>query len=185
MIRFLALIGFGITLMGVAVAQNATPEEPEAFRLDNYRAPTPAGLHGARTISTPEAAALWRSGDAVFIDVVARPPRPDNLPAGTIWHEKPRRNIPGSIWLPNTGYGELNPATDHYFEATLDRASQKSRSKLLVFYCLKDCWMSWNAAKRALAANYKNVVWYPEGTDGWSSAGLPLEEAQPLAIEED
>jgi rhodanese-related sulfurtransferase len=39
--------------------------------------------------------------------------------------------------------------------------------------------MSWNAAKRALTLGYPNVAWYPEGTDGWGSAGLPLQDATP------
>jgi PQQ-dependent catabolism-associated CXXCW motif protein len=42
---------------------------------------------------------------------------------------------------------------------------------------MADCWMSWNAAKRALELGHKAVVWYPEGTDGWSEAGLPLAPA--------
>jgi rhodanese-related sulfurtransferase len=41
--------------------------------------------------------------------------------------------------------------------------------------------MSWNAAKRAVAAGYAAVAWYPEGTDGWQDAGLPLIEARPEA----
>jgi rhodanese-related sulfurtransferase len=40
--------------------------------------------------------------------------------------------------------------------------------------------MSWNAAKRALALGYRKVLWYPEGTDGWSRRGLPLERRTPL-----
>jgi rhodanese-related sulfurtransferase len=39
--------------------------------------------------------------------------------------------------------------------------------------------MSWNAAKRAVMWGYTGVIWYPEGTDGWQDAGLPLEEAKP------
>jgi rhodanese-related sulfurtransferase len=39
--------------------------------------------------------------------------------------------------------------------------------------------MSWNAAKRVLSYGYSNVAWYPDGTDGWERAGLPLVEAQP------
>ena len=50
-----------------------------------------------------------------------------------------------------------------------------------MFYCLERCWMSWNAAKRAVAAGYAAVAWYPEGTDGWQDAGLPLIEARPEA----
>jgi PQQ-dependent catabolism-associated CXXCW motif protein len=47
-----------------------------------------------------------------------------------------------------------------------------------LFYCLRDCWMSWNAAKRAIALGY-TVAWYPDGTDGWQDAGLPLSAAVP------
>ena len=51
-----------------------------------------------------------------------------------------------------------------------------------VFYCKADCWMWWNAAKRALAYGYDMVIWYPEGTEGWRAAGLPLEAAEPVRM---
>ena len=50
---------------------------------------------------------------------------------------------------------------------------------LLVIYCQENCWMSWNAAKRVLSYGYPNVAWYPEGTEGWERANLPVAEAQP------
>jgi rhodanese-related sulfurtransferase len=40
--------------------------------------------------------------------------------------------------------------------------------------------MSWNAAKRVLSYRYSNVAWYPDGTDGWQRANLPIEESQPV-----
>ena len=49
----------------------------------------------------------------------------------------------------------------------------------LLFYCLKDCWMSWNAAKRAIALGYRHVYWFPEGTDGWTEAGGTLQAGAP------
>ena len=91
-----------------------------------------------------------------------------------------RRDIPGSVWLPDTGYGELAMETENYFRLGLERVTQNDGAKLLVFYCLRDCWMSWNAAKRALALGYKNVAWYPDGTDGTGRpAGLPSQEVKP------
>ena len=42
--------------------------------------------------------------------------------------------------------------------------------------------MSWNAAKRAISYGYSNVHWYPEGTDGWAEAGLPLAGAEPVPV---
>jgi rhodanese-related sulfurtransferase len=96
-----------------------------------------------------------------------------------IWREKPRRNISGSSWLPDTEYGALAPVTDNYLRTNLARVTGDDRTKALVVYCLRDCWMSWNAAKRILALGYANVVWYPNGTDGGAEADLPLQESMP------
>lgn len=166
-------------LVAVAGAATAEVPEPEGYRLDNYRSPVPATLRGAKVIGTDEAEAIWRSHSASFVDVLPRPPRPRELPAGTLWRDKPRANIPGSIWLPDTGYGELASSMADYFAKGLDKATNGDRARMLVLYCLADCWMSWNAAKRALALGYSNVAWYPEGTDGWQAALLPLEDARP------
>ena len=164
----------------VKLAGETAPAEPDTYRLENYRAPTPATLAGARVVTTDQAEAIWKNGNAVFVDVLPRPPRPPNLPAGTIWRDKPRLSIPGSHWLPDTGYGELAPIMQAYFKDGLARVTGGDLAKPLVIFCLRDCWMSWNAAKRALSLGYSNVVWYPDGTDGWSEAGLPLEDAQPI-----
>ena len=163
-----------------AAAQDAAVPEPDGYRMQDYRAPTPATLKGARVLTTSEAATLWKAGSAVFIDVMPQAPRP-NLPAGTIWRDKPRHNFPGSLWLPDTGYGALAAATENYFRSGLATASGGDQTKLLVIYCQRDCWMSWNAAKRAIALDYRNVGWFPDGSDGWQEAGLPLEEAKPMA----
>jgi PQQ-dependent catabolism-associated CXXCW motif protein len=170
-----------LTIVVVAAVEAGAAEvpEPDAYRLDNYRSPTPATLRGARVIATDEAATIWRSHSASFVDVLPRPPRPRELPAGTLWHDKPRANIPGSIWLPDTGYGELAPSMAGYFSNGLEKATAGDRARMLVIYCLADCWMSWNAAKRALALGYSDVAWYPEGTDGWSAAGLPTQDSTP------
>jgi PQQ-dependent catabolism-associated CXXCW motif protein len=158
--------------------EDATPE-PAGYRHTDYRAPTPATLAGARVVTTAQAEALWQDKTAIFVDVMPRPPRPPNLPPGTVWRDRPRSDIPGSIWLPDTGYGELAPVTEAYLRQNLERVTGSDRTKLLVIYCLRDCWMSWNAAKRILAMGYTNVGWYPEGTDGWSEALLPVADAQP------
>jgi PQQ-dependent catabolism-associated CXXCW motif protein len=61
----------------------------------------------------------------------------------------------------------------------LVRASGGNKDALIVIYCLSDCWMSWNTAKRTLTYGYTKVAWYPEGTDGWAHANLPLAQSQP------
>jgi PQQ-dependent catabolism-associated CXXCW motif protein len=170
----------GMLIPAVPVRAQTNPAELEGYRADNYRAPVPATLAGARVLATEQAEAIWRSGTAVFIDVLPHPPKPPNLPEGTIWRDKPRHNIPGSVWLPDTGYGTLAAATEDYLRTGLARAAEGNIAKLLVIYCQADCWMSWNAAKRVLSYGYSNVAWYPDGTDGWLRAGLPVEESQPV-----
>jgi PQQ-dependent catabolism-associated CXXCW motif protein len=169
-------------MAGVLAGQAQAAEvidEPEGYRLDEYRAPTPATLRGARAIGTDEAEKIWRGHSASFVDVMPRPPRPRNLPEGTVWHDRPRSNIPGSVWLPDTGYGALAPSMAEYFAEGLQKATKGDRARLVVFYCLANCWMSWNAAKRALALGYSNVAWYRDGTDGWVAGNLPVEAATP------
>jgi PQQ-dependent catabolism-associated CXXCW motif protein len=156
----------------------AAPPEPAGYRLSDYRAPTPDTLAGATVLTTPAAEALWRQG-AAFIDVMPQPPRPAGLAPGTLWRAVARDSIPGAHWLANTGFGELSPETAAAFAAGLAGATGDDRGRALVFFCLRACWMSWNAAKRALALGYRAVNWYPDGTDGWSEAGLPLQRLEP------
>ncbi|MGA2056799.1 MAG: PQQ-dependent catabolism-associated CXXCW motif protein [Bradyrhizobium sp.] len=179
MIRHAASWTFAlIALVGAVCAEELVPE-PQGYRTDDYRAPVPDTLTGARVLSTAEAEAIWRTKAGVFVDVLPRPPKPANLPAGTVWRDKPRFNIPGSMWLPDTGYGALAASTESYLRQGLERASGGNRAALIVVYCQADCWMSWNAAKRTLSYGYSNVAWYPDGTDGWQRADLPTEEVQP------
>jgi len=163
-------------MSGAALAQVVEPEE---FREDHYRAPVPETLAGAIVVDSEAAHGLWQDGKAAFIDVLPRPPKPANLPEGTIWHEKPRLSIPGAIWLPNVGYGRIADVTDAYFRTGLEKATGGEKSRPVLFFCLDECWMSWNAAKRALEYGYATVYWYPEGTDGWRFQDYPVEDVKP------
>jgi PQQ-dependent catabolism-associated CXXCW motif protein len=176
--RPLLLVAVLVALASAVRAQQEVPE-PDDYRMDNYRAPAPTTLAGARVVTAEEAETIWRDKQGVFIDVLPRPPKPQNLPEGTVWRDKPRFNIPGSLWLPDTGYGKLAETTEDYFRQGLARASGGNNAALLVIYCQENCWMSWNAAKRVLSYGYPNVAWYPEGTEGWERANLPVAEAQP------
>ena len=161
-----------------SLAALAADAEPSEYRLDHYRAPVPDTLTGAIVVDDAEAHRLWKSGEAAFIDVLPRPPRPAGLPEGTIWREKPHRSIPGSIWLPNVGYGNIHADTHAYFKAGLAAATGGALDHPVVVFCLLDCWMSWNAAKRALEYGYTKVYWYPEGTDGWNFEDFPTEKVK-------
>jgi PQQ-dependent catabolism-associated CXXCW motif protein len=175
MMRSVAVIALAL----FPLAALAEVPEPEGYREDDYRAPVPDTLSGATVVNPEEAYALWQSGDVAFLDVLPRAPKPDKLPEGTIWHEKPRHSIPGALWLPNVGYGAIADVTAAYFRAGLTKATAGDMSHPVLFFCLEDCWMSWNAAKRAMSYGYTHVYWLPEGTDGWTFMDYPTEDLTP------
>jgi PQQ-dependent catabolism-associated CXXCW motif protein len=170
-----------VLLLGMVswASAGTPPPEPEGYRTSDYRAPVPATINGKPALTTEQAETLWHDHAAIFIDTLPQAPRPADLPAGTIWHRKTRDDIPGSIWLPDTGYGQLPSIMETYFATNLQQATAGDQSRHLVFYCLANCWMSWNAAKRAMALDYTQVDWYAGGTDEWAAHHLPLEPREP------
>ena len=172
------VLGLLVGLACAARSEDLVPE-PDGYRMGEFRSLVPETVQGGRAIATEEAKAIHDAGNAVFIDVLPQSPRPPNLPAGTIFREKPRFDIPGSIWLPDTGYGELAPVIEAWFRGHMMRSTGNDMAKPVVIYCLADCWMSYNAAKRLAAWGYTSILWYRDGTTGWEKAGLPLEERKP------
>ncbi|UEM02276.1 PQQ-dependent catabolism-associated CXXCW motif protein [Skermanella rosea] len=168
----------------VAAAMLSPPvaaADPKAadFRMSDYRAPTPDSVPGAATVGTGRVQEMAKSGEAVLIDVYPAPPRPATLPADAVWMPKARRTVPGAVWLPNVGYGALADDMDRHFRDSLERLTGGDPGRPIVFFCEPDCWMSWNAALRAVGYGYGAVHYYPEGAGGWALAGLPLEPVQP------
>lgn len=155
-------------LAGAASAQ--TVPEPEGFRGEPYRAPVPATLRGARVIDPAQAMALHAQG-VPFLDTLPRQKRPEGLPPGTIWNAEAHRTIPGAVWLYDTGYDRISSVEETRLSDGLARATAGDKAAPVVIFCKADCWMSWNAAKRAVAQGYTGVNWYPEGVDGWVMAG--------------
>lgn len=153
--------------------------EPDDYRMDHFRAPVPLTLKGATVVGPEEAFNLWQGGSVAFIDVMPQAPKPTGLPEGTIWREKKRSSIPGAMWLPNVGYGALADVYHSYFRDGLTRMTAGNLAHPVLFFCLEDCWMSWNAAKRAQEYGYTDVYWLPEGTDGWALWDYPLEAVKP------
>jgi len=153
--------------------------EGGGYRTHDYRAPTPLTVPGGRMIDTDEARALLDRRDVVWVDMLPAPRRPEGLAPGSLWRPSPRLGIPGSVWLPEAGRGVLPAETEAWFRDSLARATGGDLGRPVVFYCLADCWMSWNAAKRAASLGHREVLWYRDGTDGWEAAGLPTEVLHP------
>lgn len=169
-------------LIAAPACQAGGVPEPAGYRTEAYRAPVPDTLSGATVVDAAQARSLWEDGETAFVDVFPRPPKPDNLPEGTLWIDKPRETVPGAVWLPNTGHGLLPEDRRAYLEDGLAAVTGGDPEAPVLFFCQANCWMSWNAAKRAVEElGYTAVYWFPEGLDGWAAEGLPLERMQPWA----
>lgn len=165
-------------LMALATAGQAQDALP--YRGEPYNAPVPDTLDGAVTIGADQALELYDQGVA-FVDVYPRTRKPEGLPEGTIWREPRHDTIPGALWLWDTGYVRLSPEEQKRLEQGLLQASVGDIEAKVVVFCRADCWMSWNAAKRAVALGYRNIHWFPDGTDGWQQAlGPDLVRAEPF-----
>lgn len=173
-----AVLGTTIGLLPPAAVSDGLVPEPSDYRMDDYDAPVPDGLGGARTVTAVDVARLREAG-AVVVDVVPEHRAPPNLPDGQLWLPPAHAGVPGALWLPDTGFGALDPITERYFLEHLERASGDERARALVFYCRMDCWMSWNAARRALDAGYRNVHWFRDGIDDWRFEGYPTATLVP------
>jgi len=148
------------------------------YRIAHYRAPTRRPPEGVTRIAPAAAGQLRPNRDALFIDVL--PAEGGHREADGRWRlAKARESIAGAHWFPESGRGELDPAVAAGFARGIARLTKGRRSMPLVVFCLADCWMSWNAAKRLRAMGYVRVWWLAEGTDGWRDLGEPLSPAIP------
>lgn len=151
-----------------AVAQIEAPEEarsfgvapPPGYRAVNYHAPTPDELPGARVLRTAELQVLLqREPKPMLLDVLSGPAH---------------RTLPRSIWLHNGGLGDYSAEENKRFLDTIARIAGHDKQRPLVFFCSGiRCWLSYNAALRALRGGYANVFWYRGGIDAWRAADLP------------
>lgn len=157
-----------------------------SMRIARPRAPTPVDIPApARVIDAPEARAMIAAG-AVAVDVFGAPnPRYDELD-GAWPGAAPRLTLPGAVWLPEVGRGTLSAQMARWYAAELDRLTGGDRARPLVIFCVADCWMSWNAARRAAEdLGYRDVAWFRLGTDGWLDRGWPLAPAAPRPVDVD
>lgn len=126
--------------------------------------PTPASIPGGQVITTQGLQSLIAERKAPFLllDVLGGP-----------------QVIPGAQYaVPASQPGSFNDATQQQFGQFLAQATGGSKELPLVLYCQsRECWMSYNAALRAINLGYRNVLWYRGGIEAWQAAGQPLQPA--------
>ena len=163
---------------GNSYAESNSLFNSEGYRSTLYRSPTPTFHDQAQTLAPSELLALQeQQPQLLLIDVYRNP-----WLRGYFTLPEEHKNIPNSLWLANCGDGALNEQWTAYCEDNLAQATAGNFAHPIVFYCRSDCWLGWNAIKRAHALGYNNLYWLRDGIDGWEQAGLVLEQAQPAPL---
>ncbi|MEZ5894973.1 MAG: rhodanese-like domain-containing protein [Parvularculaceae bacterium] len=127
--------------------------------------PTPASIPGGQLITTVGVQELVVGQKAPYFlfDVLGGPETlPGAMPA--VWLSQP---------------GSFNDQIQQQMSQMFQQGMQGRKDMPMIFYCLStQCWMSYNAALRAINAGYTNVLWYRGGIEAWKAAGLPTQSAQ-------
>jgi PQQ-dependent catabolism-associated CXXCW motif protein len=142
------------------------------LHLQDFDAPTPTHIEGARTITTLELRNMLDSD---------RPPLLIDVIGG-----EQTVSLPSAVWLRDAGAGRhLDDDVQAWFDFHLAHLTNRDKSHPLVIFCAsRMCWMAHNAALRALDLGYKDVSWYRGGRDAWQAAGLPLAPVAPTPADE-
>ena len=124
--------------------------------------PTPASIPGGQLITTKGLVELLRGGQVpvLVLDVLGG-----------------AEAIQGAQYAgPASQPGAFNDQTQQQFGQYLQQATNGNKEQPIVTYCLStQCWMSYNAALRAINLGYTNVLWYRGGIEAWKQAGMPTQ----------
>ena len=166
--RYLPLL----LLFAAHVAGGEDVREPEGFWTGPINSPVPATLAGGQIIHAEALASLMKRAAPVVVDVSNAPKKPTGMPADAPWLPLPHDSIAGSAWVPDAGMGQITADIDAFFREFLAQTTRNDLDHPVVIYCHERCWLSWNAAKRAVSYGYRQVYWFPEGIEGWRAAGF-------------
>lgn len=134
------------------------------LRLANLSAPTPRAIPGAKVVRTADLRDRLSAAEAerpLLFDVLGG---------------EPHDSLPGAIWLPGAGRGEsYDDAVQARLARLLQAATRADARRAMVFFCQGTaCWLSYNAALRAVALGYREVYWYRGGIEAWLAQGGTL-----------
>ncbi len=122
--------------------------------------PTPTSIPGAGIVSTKKLAEVISAGHPfVLIDVHGG-----------------NYSLRGAFIATRLAEpGSFRDRTQQQATKWLDQISDQAKQTPMVIYCADpQCWKSYNATLRAVAAGYTNVYWYRGGIQAWRMAGLKI-----------
>ncbi len=128
---------------------------PQAQLQSTMHGPTPTSIPGGQVITTDRLLGLYsqaqQNGLLVFHVLGPGPTLPNAQNAA-----------------PASQPGSFNDQTQQEFGNYLRQVTQGNNARPLVFYCQStQCWMSYNAALRAINMGFSQVYWYRGGIEAW------------------
>lgn len=135
----------------------------QQLRNGQFHAPTPTAVPGAQTVTTEALVGAMQGGmQLVLIDVLGG-----------------NYSLPDSYMAPELASpGSFQDRTQQRAGQWLGQITGGNMTAPIVIYCSgPECWLSYNAVLRTVAAGYTNVYWYRGGLDAWQMAGLQLTPA--------
>ena len=145
---------------------------PQAQLQTQLHGPTPTSIPGGHTITTDRLLALYQQGQQnglLVFDVL-----------GSGYTLPMAQNAVGAAEA-----GSFNDQVQRNFGQFLQQTTQGNTGRPMVFYCQgPHCWMSYNAALRAIQLGYRQVYWYRGGVEAWQmfqqmAAGNPQQQRIP------
>ncbi|HEY0291389.1 MAG TPA: rhodanese-like domain-containing protein [Hansschlegelia sp.] len=166
-----AVVAAAFAFAAQAGGPGSAPEPDGLWRgaLAGY---TPSTLKGATVVDAAAVARLVDKGDALLLDVGPADRKPETLPETALWRPQ-HRSIPGAVWLPGAGPGDLPPEQEAALKARIMALADGDLGRPVVTFCKPDCWGSWNLGKRLLGWGFTSVQWFPGGINGWLEADRP------------
>lgn len=124
--------------------------------------PTPISIPGGQVISTEALYGMMQQNPNGFLLL-------DVLGSGEYLPQ-------AQAAVPAAAPGSFNDQTQQQFGQYLSQTTGGNKATPLVLYCQStQCWMSYNAALRAVNLGYTRVLWYRGGLEAWQAAGLPVQ----------
>jgi len=137
------------------------------LRTVGYHGPTPTRIPGGKVVTTGELKAL--------LEQPQRPYLIDVLGGGV------HRTLAGAFWMIGAGAGDMDRAEEKRFAGAIAAFAGGDKSRPMVFYCVdSECWLSYNAALRAIALGYTNVMWYRGGIASWRVSEGSMKQSDPF-----
>ena len=143
--------------------------DSDSYRIQSHRSATPTQLKGVQTLTMESAYELWLRKSVYFMNV-----QPILQRQVFLLPDQPLKIFPGSNWLPNFDFGQLEELQADYLQ---HYAQQWDR--MMIFYCNLTAGIRLNTAKRVAEKSPESEVsWFRDSIDACQEKGYPVKFVQ-------